>query len=363
LAIKGFAMQRVAASITLAFLVFSPHFSLATDVGGIINTDTTWDLAGSPYNLTSTVQVAEGVTLTVEPGVIINRGEQVTLIEFWGSLWAVGTDSNKIFFNGITLDWMDPNTSMRIEFVEMFGGGQIYGSDLTLKNSILRGSDVYLRYGGDCYVEQNIFYNASLGIQNHSGLNIVRNNVFYRDIGSSNAIFITAYCSDPTIEYNSFLNTDLIAIYLSSGDVECAVIATNNYWNTTDTGVIDSMIYDRNDNLTIDGYVVYTPFLNAPHPDTPPNASFEAYPTVGQAPLTVNFTDESILAITSWGWDFGDGSTSSQQNPSHTYTNLGSYTVSLTVTDILGIQDTYSHTITLRERVAIHSIPLLLLDD
>jgi len=93
------------------------------------------------------------------------------------------------------------------------------------------------------------------------------------------------------------------------------------------------------------------------------SASFGAFPTVGQAPLTVNFTDQSRGEITSWEWDFGDGSTSSQQHPSHTYTNLGSYTVSLTVTDILGIQDTYSRTITLRESVAMPWIPLLLLDD
>ena len=39
-----------------------------TDVGGIIDTDTVWDLAGSPYNITATLQIAEGVTLTVEPG-------------------------------------------------------------------------------------------------------------------------------------------------------------------------------------------------------------------------------------------------------------------------------------------------------
>jgi hypothetical protein len=36
--------------------------SIATDVGGIIDTDTVWDLAGSPYNIASDIQIAEGVT-------------------------------------------------------------------------------------------------------------------------------------------------------------------------------------------------------------------------------------------------------------------------------------------------------------
>jgi gliding motility-associated-like protein len=48
----------------------------------------------------------------------------------------------------------------------------------------------------------------------------------------------------------------------------------------------------------------------------------------GCAPLTVNFTQYSIGA-TNWGWDFGDGNVSMQQNPAHTYTTPGSYTVQL----------------------------------
>lgn len=348
-------MKRISLT-TILFVIFMPTVTVATDVGGIINTDTTWDLAGSPYNLTSIVQVAEGVTLTIEPGVIINRGETVNVIEFWGSLLAVGNHSARIFFNGITLLGI---SSTRIDFAEFGGAGaQIYGSDLTLKESIFRdGTQVYC---GDCYVEQNIFYDALLSVQG-SGLDVIRNNVFYAEVRNPLAMGIPAFCSNPTIEYNSFLKTDSTAIELSPGDVECTVTATNNYWNTTDTSIIDSMIYDRNDNLHISGDVVYTPFLAAPHPDTPPNTSFKASITAGRPPITVNFTDQSILGITSWEWDFGDGSTSTKQNPSHIYTDYGNYTVSLTVSDILGMQDTYTDTITLTR--AMPGMPLLLLDD
>ena len=61
------------------------------------------------------------------------------------------------------------------------------------------------------------------------------------------------------------------------------------------------------------------------------SAEFSANPTSGNAPLEVTFTDESTGQITSWGWDFGDGGTSAEQNPTHTYYEPGSYTVSLTV--------------------------------
>ncbi len=64
----------------------------------------------------------------------------------------------------------------------------------------------------------------------------------------------------------------------------------------------------------------------------PPTANFSGSPTSGCPTLTVNFTDQSTGDITGWSWDFGDGGTSTLQNPSHDYVNPGNYTVSLTVT-------------------------------
>jgi len=61
-------------------------------------------------------------------------------------------------------------------------------------------------------------------------------------------------------------------------------------------------------------------------------ADFTASPITGTAPLTVHFIDQSVGPITSWLWDFGDGKTSTDQHPSHTYYDIGFYTVSLTVT-------------------------------
>jgi uncharacterized repeat protein (TIGR03803 family) len=59
----------------------------------------------------------------------------------------------------------------------------------------------------------------------------------------------------------------------------------------------------------------------------PPVAGFTASPTNGAAPLSVNFTDDSSGSITGWAWAFGDGNTSTRQNPSDTYTNPGVYAV------------------------------------
>lgn len=51
----------------------------------------------------------------------------------------------------------------------------------------------------------------------------------------------------------------------------------------------------------------------------------------GNVPFTVNFSGSSPLTVSSWEWSFGDGSSSTEQNPSHTYTESGVYDVSLTV--------------------------------
>ncbi len=75
---------------------------------------------------------------------------------------------------------------------------------------------------------------------------------------------------------------------------------------------------------TINNYIVIT----APKK---PVAAFTATPTSGIAPLTVKFTDKSTNIPNSWSWKFGDGNTSTVQDPSHKYVKKGTYTVSLTV--------------------------------
>ncbi len=68
----------------------------------------------------------------------------------------------------------------------------------------------------------------------------------------------------------------------------------------------------------------------------PPEAAFSAGAVSGTAPLKVTFMDESINSPDSWSWDFGDEWQANEQNPSHTYTEPGTYTVTLEVTNADG---------------------------
>jgi subtilisin family serine protease len=67
-----------------------------------------------------------------------------------------------------------------------------------------------------------------------------------------------------------------------------------------------------------------------------PTADFSASTTGGPAPLEVDFTDLSAQAPTSWLWDFGDGGSAATQEATHTYTDPGTYTVTLTSTNGCG---------------------------
>jgi len=101
--------------------------------------------------------------------------------------------------------------------------------------------------------------------------------------------------------------------------------------------------------------ILLAPFVTAADCDRPgrPDANSALEHPIGDVgtvddkpPITVYFQDRSQAPrdqpIASWYWDFGDGTTSTRQNPQHTYTTMGVYTVSLTVTTACGSQ--YSDT-------------------
>jgi large repetitive protein len=76
-------------------------------------------------------------------------------------------------------------------------------------------------------------------------------------------------------------------------------------------------------------------------------AGFTASPVNGPGPLTVKFTDNSTGSPISWTWDFGDGASSTVQNPTHNYTVPGSYTVSMVAKSASGTNlVSYSNLIT-----------------
>ena len=110
-------------------------------------------------------------------------------------------------------------------------------------------------------------------------------------------------------------------------------------WNPSNDGLAnvrtDMLVRRSSDNALAAGTHGRGLFYSTGFTSTAPlNAAYTPDKTSGIFPLTVQFTDRSTGAPTSWAWDFGDGSAAStEQSPSHIYTSTGQYNVGLTVSD------------------------------
>ena len=131
--------------------------------------------------------------------------------------------------------------------------------------------------------------------------------------------------------------------------------ATSWEWDFDNDGTVDSTSqspshqYTAADTYTVKLMVTNTigsddeikvGYITVNEPQQPPVAAFTGTPTSGNAPLTVQFTDQSTGA-TSWEWDFDNDGTvdSTSQSPSHQYTATGTYTVKLTAINDAGSDD------------------------
>jgi PKD repeat protein len=141
--------------------------------------------------------------------------------------------------------------------------------------------------------------------------------------GSSDAFVTRINFSGDTIDYSTYLGG-------SAADFGYG-IATGTTGNVYVTGKTSSYLgFPTTLNAFMisnaGGSDVFVTKLNALL------ANFTANRTTGVFPLSVQFTDTSEGTFSSWLWDFGDGNSSTAQNPSHIYAMPGSYTVSLRVT-------------------------------
>jgi PKD repeat protein len=188
-----------------------------------------------------------------------------------------------------------------------------------------------------------------LGLPAGVSFHFVLNNMVYSDNripprGFTNAAF--AQIQSPVVGY-SYADGQYWDDTVYALPAETARVTVTLNYQTTSKEYIEFL---RDENVTNDaGQVLYdlwnangksapvamnTAVIDlAPVGGQPPVAAFSGTPLSGDAPLAVQFSDESTGAPDGWAWDFGDGGTSTQQNPQHTYAAAGSYDVTLTVTN------------------------------
>jgi PKD repeat protein len=236
-------------------------------------------------------------------------------VDISGNCYVTGNYSSSPSFGTISLDGgisrdifitkLDTNGNW--EWAKKAGGtGHDYGYGVTIDsmgNVYLTGMFLLNAYFGTILLNSNGNYDIFLGMLDNCG-----NWIWATNLGSTN----------------------------HDG---CYDITTDNEGNCYITGYFNSSIDIGSTNLVSYGD---NDIFIAKLSHQMPYADFTSDTVYGLEPLSVQFTDLSLPgygSISEWMWYFGDGDSSSDQNPFHTYQTHGLYTVSLMITNSFGISD------------------------
>lgn len=160
------------------------------------------------------------------------------------------------------------------------------------------------------------------------------------------------YESSPTVLNNNIQDNSNYNIYLDGTPNN--INATYNWWGTTDISSINQTIFDFKNDFNL-GTVSFIPFLTEPHPDTPTlpltvNFTYSPAALYAYGAVTFNATASSgpYSSIVNYTWEFGDGNITTTLSPivKHTYVTSDSYSVTLTVTDEFGFQNSTATSLT-----------------
>lgn len=170
---------------------------------------------------------------------------------------------------------------------------------------------------------------------------------------------------EPTADFTYTTDNTTVAFEDGSSDTDGNITGWSWDFGDGNTSTLQNPehTYDEDDKvytvtLTVtdddDATDTITKDVTVGTPPLPPTAAFTYEPmdTNITVNATITFTDNSTIGssnITSWMWDFGDGNTSTLQNPEHNYSAADTYTVTLTVTDENELTDTATVEITVTE--------------
>jgi hypothetical protein len=293
----------------------SPATAAQTVINGeVIRQDTTWKASGSPYVIRRAVQIPQGVTLTIEPGVRVvgERSEHLFLVA--GNLAIQGSAKAPVVIEpgrqgSVIEDATDHDRpgSITISHARISNGRSIFppgGSGVytrfILSDSVVRNmrdySYIWYPLSGSAILRNTFSLSGGFSIgfdaRGENGEPIdppirVEGNRFLTR--STTKYWIqnwAAYGQNLPVHRNSFMAAGTPSVVLPSEYGDSAIDARNNYWGTTDPKVIDRMILDAQDDIRRASVVEFEPILaTAPQgpPSTTPGAPTDVEATVGVA--------------------------------------------------------------------------------
>ncbi|NJO25181.1 MAG: PKD domain-containing protein, partial [Bacteroidia bacterium] len=181
------------------------------------------------------------------------------------------------------------------------------------------------------------FYTVTLVASSSAGCtdSMTKANVIVIDTIITDFIALDSVCLNSTVNFLNTSQPNPAASFWDFGDGTTSTLySPAKIFNTAGTYAVTLTNTYNNcqDSATKTIHVIPPPVANFTAP-----VRFKCQP-----PLTVDFQDLSTGGSVAWVWDFGDGNTSSLQNPSHTYNSYGNFTVTLVATNSIGCSDTIS---------------------
>jgi hypothetical protein len=242
----------------------------------VISSNTIW-ATGSEIT-ESDIVIENGASLTIESGVEVSDSKFFVA----GSLFVLGEPEDPVLLQSVDVDLQRnrlesgyikfQNVDMREGSFLKAGSGAGYGwLDLAESRfTEVEGFD-FLYLTEQSTVERNIFLKSSglTLITGGNGKITIKNNVFSLHPSGAAIANFANFNNGVEILYNSFVSTESTALEIAQNHNNAAMNAENNYFGTTNTSVIDSMILDRSDSLTRVSFIDYVPVLGTAHPDTP----------------------------------------------------------------------------------------------
>ena len=305
--------------------------------------DIIYGTALSSAQLTASASVPGTFVYTPTAGTVLNTGTKTLHVDFTPTDYASYTTASKDVTINVSEKPVPPvasfisnitsgNAPLNVLFTDTSTGTPTswnwnFGDGTT--NSIQKNpTHIYSKAGS---------YTVTLALSNAVGSNTVRRTSYITATPLKPPV--AAFSATPTsgsiplnVTFTDRSTRSLVSWSWSFGDGTSS-IEKNPVHTYSKTGRFTVRLTARNaagsNAVTRSNYIVVNALRS-------PVAAFSAFPTSGNSQLKVTFTDRSTGSPTSWNWVFGDGSTSTQQNPDHIYSKAGKYTISLTVRNAAG---------------------------
>jgi hypothetical protein len=258
----------------------------ASSIGGLISSDLVLTKSGSPYIMTSTLQIPAGLSVTVQPGVEIRTSGINTVFWNQGNLIFAGSKNDPIRVTGkfdlfISLKNAPLGSKLSIIGTLIDGGGTLWSfggysgyTEITMEDSELKDvfGYTYLWYPPNkVIIQRNVFINSggfSIGFDAGDGKSSVSilNNLF---IGASTTDYwIEAWASyggQVEVHGNEFRSGPYTAVQLKPNYKDGKINASGNFWGTQSLTVIGTYVKDKSDGLEFaDSIDVSSPLAQVP---------------------------------------------------------------------------------------------------